>query len=263
MINTYGNKPNRFFGPSQQHIKMAEGTFMGVEANRITAKLSGLSDIRIPYREINSSRVVLKAGETNVLLNNFGLGDNATFLAIVVSYDEKSVFEADNYLNYSTYSDKNTLFSFSQLLVLTGNSQNRIEQLYLHNPNPNFPVMVDILVANIDEQYSFFRKKYELETILFDVEKVTYLNDNLYTGQVDIEESDYVMGLDFLIGYFGIRLFDKKSKQIEDISIFLTLEKLDEFGTFVEVDDIDEIGWYRITIEDLDITLTIKVITVI
>lgn len=260
MINTYGNKPNRFFGPSQQHIKMAEGTFMGVEANRITAKLSGLSDIRIPYREINSSRVVLKAGETNVLLNNFGLGDNATFLAIVANYDERSIFEADNYLNYSTYSDKNTLFSFGQLLVLTGNSQNRIEQLYLHNPNPNFPVMIDILVANIDEQYSFFQKKHELENVLFDVENVTYINDNLYTAELDIEISAYVIDLEFLIEYFNIILFDKKAKQVEDVSMFLILEKLDENGVYVETDEVEQIGWYRIIINDLNITLTIKVI---
>jgi hypothetical protein len=44
----------------------------------------------------------------------------------------------------------------AQMLVLTGNSTNRIKQLYLTNPNTKYPVALEVMVANIDDSYSFF-----------------------------------------------------------------------------------------------------------
>lgn len=42
------------------------------------------------------------------------------------------------------------------MLVLTGNSSNRIKQLYLTNPNIKYPVTIEIMIANIDDSYSLF-----------------------------------------------------------------------------------------------------------
>jgi hypothetical protein len=147
---------NRFFGSVQQHIKFYQGSLVAVEGPHMTHKMSSLPSLRIPFQQVMSSRIVLRAGQTDYLLNHLGLGDNVTFLAITAKYDEKSKFESDNYVQYSYYSDKNRLFNFSNLLVLTGNSENRIEQLYLHNPNENMPVVLEVMVAIIDEFYDYF-----------------------------------------------------------------------------------------------------------
>lgn len=147
---------NRFHGPVQTHIKMYQGSFVAVEGPNMTHKMSTLPSIRFPYQQVLSARITLRAGQTNYLLNHLGLGDNATFLAITAQYDNKSKFEADNYVQYSYYSNKAKLFSFSQILVLSGNSENRIEQLYLHNPNQNSAVVLEVMVALIDEYYDFF-----------------------------------------------------------------------------------------------------------
>ena len=40
--------------------------------------------------------------------------------------------------------------------MLTGNSANRIEQLYLTNPNSKYAVTLDVMVAVIDDNYTFF-----------------------------------------------------------------------------------------------------------
>lgn len=147
---------NRFFGPVQTHIKMYQGSFVAVEGPNMTHKMNTLPTMQFPYQQVLSARVTLRGGQTNYLLNHLGLGDNATFLAITALYDGKSKFEADNYIQYSYFSNKNKLFSFAQMLVLTGNSENRIEQLYLHNPNQNSTVVLEVMVGVIDEYYDFF-----------------------------------------------------------------------------------------------------------
>ena len=143
------------FGPSSQYIKTNSGDFIATEGSNIRERLI-LSDLRIPYKQILKSRVILKGGQANYLLNHLGFGDNATFLAIKAVYDSKSIVETDNYVQYSYYDDLGRTYTFSQLLTLTGNSTNRVKQLYLTNPNPNYPVYLDVMVAVLDDNYSFF-----------------------------------------------------------------------------------------------------------
>jgi hypothetical protein len=146
---------NSIFGNTSQFIKLQGSDFVAIENMNTVERLIG-SDIRIPYKQLLKSRVILKAGQTNYLLNHLGLGDNATFLAIKATYNTSSVNEEDNYVDYYYYSNLSTRLSFNQLLVLTGNSANRIEQLYLTNPNTKYAVVLDVMVAVIDDEYTFF-----------------------------------------------------------------------------------------------------------
>lgn len=143
------------FGPSAQYIKVNGGDFVAIEGSNILERLI-VSDLRIPYKQILKSRVILKPGQTNYLLNFLGLGDNATFLAIKAVYNAKSVLEEDNIVHWSFYDDLSKVYSFAQMMVLTGNSTNRVKQLYLSNPNVNYSVSLEVMVAVIDENYSFF-----------------------------------------------------------------------------------------------------------
>jgi hypothetical protein len=143
------------FGPGGQYIKTNAGDIVATDGANVREKLM-LSDMRIPYKQILKSRVVLKPGQVNYLMNHLGMGDNATFLSMRATYDKKSVYEEDNYVEYSYYDDLVKIHSFGQVLVLTGNSKNRIKQLYLNNPNQKYPVSIDIMVAVIDDSYSFF-----------------------------------------------------------------------------------------------------------
>jgi hypothetical protein len=146
---------NSIFGNTSQFIKIQGSDFVAIEGVNTVERLIG-SDIRIPYKQLLKSRVILKAGQANYLLNHLGLGDNATFLAIKATYNNASVNEEDNYVDYYYYDDLSSRFSFNQLIVLTGNSQNRVKQLYLTNPNTKYSVTLDVMVAIIDEEYSFF-----------------------------------------------------------------------------------------------------------
>jgi hypothetical protein len=143
------------FGNRSQFIKTNGGDFIAVEASNTRERLI-LSDLRIPYKQILKSRVILKTGQTNYLLNHLGLGDNATFLCIKAVYDAKAVIEADRYVNWSYYDDLTRINSFADMMVLTGNSTHRIPQLYLTNPSDKYPVYLDVMVGVIDDNYSIF-----------------------------------------------------------------------------------------------------------
>ncbi len=143
------------FGTKSQFIKTNGGDFIAVDGSNTRERLI-LSDLRIPYKQILKSRIILKTGQINYLLNHLGLGDNATFLCMKVAYDGKSVIEADNYVNWSYYDDLTRVNHFSDMMVLTGNSTNRIPQLYLTNPSIKYPVYIDVMVGVIDDSYSIF-----------------------------------------------------------------------------------------------------------
>ena len=78
------------FGSGSNYIKVSNGSFVAIEGSN-TAENLILSNLRMPYKQLLKGRVLLKIGQKDYLLNHLGLGDNATFLAIKVTYDPKSV----------------------------------------------------------------------------------------------------------------------------------------------------------------------------
>jgi hypothetical protein len=143
------------FGNGFNYIKVGNGEIVAIQGSNTMERLP-LSDLRIPYKQLLKSRIILKPGETNYLLNFLGLGDNATFLAMKVIYDPKSKKESENYLTWSFYDNLTTVNTIGQLMVLTGNSENRIKQIYLTNPNTKYPVSIEVMVGVIDDENSFF-----------------------------------------------------------------------------------------------------------
>lgn len=164
------------FGPKSQYIKTNNGDFIAIEGSD-TKERQILSDLRIPYKQILKGRIILKPGQVNYLLNHLGMGDNATFLSIKATYDKKSTNEANNIVKWN-YTEDYRLYSFAQLLVLTGNSTDRIKQIYLSNPNPNYPVTLEVMIAVIDDQYSFFAN--EVDQTGFSFYDLEYTNIQTY-----------------------------------------------------------------------------------
>lgn len=143
------------FGSSEKYIKFLNSDLVAIEGAN-TVERQFLKDIRIKYAQILKGRIILKPGQIDYLLNHLGLGDNATFLSIAASYDPKSKVEADNYVVYNFADDLSKNHYFAQLMILTGNSAYRVPQLYLTNPNAKYAVALDVMVAVIDDNYSFF-----------------------------------------------------------------------------------------------------------
>ena len=206
-----------FGGTGNNYIKVGNGEFVAIEGATMAERL-GVSELRMPYKQLLKSRIILKEGQVNYLLNFLGLGDNATFLAIKSTFNASSVIEADNFINYSFYDDLTKVYSFAQMMVLTGNSTNRIKQLYLTNPNTKYPVVLDIMIGIIDDSYSFF-------------------NDTLNqsgTSFVNLEYTDintYVVGESIVI--------NDKSNPVKPL-IYITLsniQSIQKTGTIIVIDD--------------------------
>ncbi|MCK9475647.1 MAG: hypothetical protein M0R46_07005 [Candidatus Muirbacterium halophilum] len=141
------------FGNKSQYIKTYNGDVVSIEGSITTEKLL-LSDLKIPYKQILKSRIILKAGQVNYLLNHLGLGNEATFILIKAIYNQKSIIESDNYICWN-YSDNISKINFmDDVMLLTGNSIHRIPQLYLTNPNLDYDVTLDVMVAVIDNAYA-------------------------------------------------------------------------------------------------------------
>lgn len=143
------------FGNQSQYIKFQNSDIVAIEGVNTVERLLG-SDIRIPYKQLLKSRVILKSGQVNYLLNHLGMGDNATFLAIKATYNSASVNEEDNYILWNYYDNFSTQYPLGRIMILTGNSTNRIKQLYLTNPSSKYDVVLDVMVASIDDTYNFF-----------------------------------------------------------------------------------------------------------
>jgi hypothetical protein len=208
---------NSLFGKGSQYIKINGGDFIAVEGSNTVEKLI-TSDIRMPYKQLLKGRVMLKAGQINYLLNHLGVGDNATFLSIKATYDQKSVIETDNYITYSYYDYPVQNLNFAQLLVLTGNSSNRIPQLYLNNPNTKYPVILDVMVGVIDDSYSFF-------------------NDDINQSGTSFTGLEYTDIKSFVVGE-SIAVYDKNVPAKALIYLGLSfINSISLNGTFLVIDD--------------------------
>lgn len=146
---------NSLFGSTNNYIKFQGGDLIAIEGPN-TVERQMLSDLRFNYKQLLRGRIILKPGQVNYLMNHLGLGDNATFVSLVARYDVKSKIEEDNYINWTFYDDLTKIYPMSNYMCLTGNSTNRVKQLYLTNPNPNYAVTIDVMVAVLDDSYNFF-----------------------------------------------------------------------------------------------------------
>jgi hypothetical protein len=140
---------------SSQYIKINNSDFVAIQGS-ITMERLLMGDVRISYKQIIKSRVILKEGQVNYLLNHLGLGDNATFLAMKATYNVKSVHKEDNYILWNYYDDFSKVYPMAEMMVLTGSPDSRIKQLYLTNPSTKYPVVLDLMIAVIDDEYSYF-----------------------------------------------------------------------------------------------------------
>jgi hypothetical protein len=207
------------FGNRSQYIKFQNSDLVAIEGvNTVERLLAG--DVRMPYKQILKSRIVLKKGQVNYLLNHLGMGDNVTFLAIKATYNSSSVNEEDNYLLWNYSDDFSKLYPMAQFMLLTGNSTNRIKQIYLTNPNDKYDVILDIMVASIDDTYSFFNDPF----------------GQTGTSFVGLSWQDIQS---FIVGT-SIVLNDKNGNPLIYIEL-VNINSITRTGTFITIDD-DALG---------------------
>lgn len=131
---------------SNNYIKVGNGQFMAVEGPNTTERLM-LNDLRIPYDQVFKGRFTLNPEQEEFALTCSYDTFIVTFLAIKVIYNQKSVIEEDNYLQWSYKKTKNTKHYIGKMLVLTGNSINKVPDIIISNPNKKHDVTIEVMMG--------------------------------------------------------------------------------------------------------------------
>jgi len=145
-------QPNKMLSPTSRVIRFYQCSLISTEGPSINGKLN-LSGIEIPYESQFTSRMILNPGSVNQPIMYGFLGNNITFLALKITYDEtnpRCVIEEEQFIEYWFEDDSTTIRQANKLLILTGNSTNRVPQVYLNNPG-EVKVYVDVLAANMSQ----------------------------------------------------------------------------------------------------------------
>jgi len=133
------------FGSNNNYIKVGNGQFMAVEGANTVERLI-LSDLRIPYDQLFKGKFTINPEQEDFALVCSYDTFMVTFLAIKVIYNPKSVIEEDNYLNWS-YQGATGSFNIGKMLVLTGNSINKVPDILITNPSSKYDVTIEVMMG--------------------------------------------------------------------------------------------------------------------
>jgi hypothetical protein len=134
------------FGANNNYIKVGNSQFMAVEGANTVERLM-LNDLRIPYHQIFKGKFTLNPEQEDFALTCSYDTFIVTFLAIKVIYNQKSVIEEDNYLQWSYKKSKDTKYYIGKMLVLTGNSINKVPDIIISNPNKKHDVTIEVMMG--------------------------------------------------------------------------------------------------------------------
>lgn len=133
---------------TDKYIKFLNGDLVAIEGKDTLERMI-LGDLVFRYKDIYKTKLTLKKGEENYLLNNFE--DKITFLSISARYDPTSKIDDKNFVRWNWTGDGN-LHTFNKLLLLTTNKKNPFRSIYLHNPNLEYGVQIEVMVASSLEE---------------------------------------------------------------------------------------------------------------
>lgn len=143
---------NNLLSGTNKTIEFYKSCVIAKEGPNMISKM-GLEDLEIEYDSVFTTRQTL-ASQTRDMPIMYGfLGTDITFLLIKPNYGNMSPQNcsgATQYLEYYFENEPLVRRTFTNLLVLSGDENHRIPQVYLYNPNSDI-VTIDIMAANLDE----------------------------------------------------------------------------------------------------------------
>lgn len=154
-------KSNPLLPPTSKVIRPYNCSFVSIEGPSTTGTLS-LSGLEIKYDSCLTTRLTLNPESqgqpllygffSNSVLDSRNLGPY-TFVMIKVTYptgEASCVDEEDNYLEFYFADDPGTIRYIGKLMVLTGNSVNRVPLIYLNNPTGCY-IDIDVMLGSLDQ----------------------------------------------------------------------------------------------------------------
>lgn len=204
--------------PTTRVIKFYECAAIAVEGPNIIGKLN-LAGVEIPYESQYTTKISLNPGAQNQPLLYGFLGHEVTYLLLKVTYDEtdpRCMIEEEQFIEYYLEDNPTTVRYINKLLLLTGNSQRRIPQIYLNNPS-DLRVDIHALVANGAQS------DISLEDITDDTISITNLYHNsiisdtfwncttFVSGSTQFQVYDYDGNISLYLDYDEVETIERES----------------------------------------------------
>jgi len=242
---------NNLLAGTSKSIEFYNTCVIAKEGPNMVSKM-GLGGIEIDYDSVLVTRQTL-ASETRDTPIMYGfLGTDITFLMIIPNYGDmnpQNCSGSTQYLEYYFEDQPLVRRTFTDILVLSGDADHRIPQVYLYNPNSS-TVTVDIMAANLDENTistSLVPTYSELQGLSFS----SIQTDQIYgvgcTGSTQFEIYDINNDLQMVIPYNKIdiitienELLTVSTKSDDDIkltflSAFNALQALSRMNWVMEM----------------------------
>lgn len=141
---------NSIFQPIAKFIKFINNDLSVINGVNNVNSLP-LCNLKINYEQYQRISVQVPKSQIDYVLSFPMLGINTTFIAIKPTYC--GINPDLNYLKWKFQSSSDAKWSFTNLLILTGTSNNPIPPILIDNPNPDCTVILDILVSAMDNDY--------------------------------------------------------------------------------------------------------------
>jgi len=215
-------QPNILLTPTEKLIKPYECSFIVTEGPNMKGKLN-LQGLEIKYDSFYVSQLTLNEASSDQPIIFGFLGENVTFLMVRAKYmplDPNWAIETEQFIQYYYKDDPTKIRTMGQLLVLTGNSTNRIPQIYFNNPSLRYKVYLEILTANLPQanltntsqysQNSSFNALYS-NSIISNVINFTYPSS---TGSTELQIIDINNNVVSVIPYENIKTINKVESNI-------------------------------------------------
>lgn len=212
-------KPNILLTPTEKLIKPYECSFIVIEGPNLKGKID-LQGLEIGYNSFYVSQLTLNPNSKDQPLIYGFLGDDVTFLLVRAKYlplDPNWAIETEQYINYYFGDEPGQIRSMGQLLVLTGNSTNRIPQIYFNNPSSIYQVYLEVLMANLPQSDLTNTNQYTQKGAFSNLYWNSLISDVIYystptsTGSTELKVIDVNGDSLIAIPYNNIRTIIKDS----------------------------------------------------
>lgn len=179
---------------------------VGVISGSKTLAAVDLCNVNIPYENYQKISIKILPGMEDFILDFPTLGNKPTFLMIVAKYCDKDPNNQFMYWNFIHSADAPNVMT--NIMVLTGTSNNPIPKIKITNPSEKCPIMLDILVAGDVTDFSDTEQYIYIGDLTFcDI----YLYDDGILGIKNEEaEEDFTINIANIINF--IKMDDYKIK---------------------------------------------------
>lgn len=197
---------NMLLTPTEKLIKPYECSFIAIEGPNLKGKID-LQGLEIKYESFYVSQLILNEKAKDQPIVYGFLGENITFLLIRAKYlplDPNWAIETEQYIQYYYADDPARIRTMGQLQILTGNSTNRIPQLFFNNPSSIYKVYIEILAANLAQSdITVQQTGHYTPTSIF---------GSLYHNSIISDEVNYVMP--YSVGSSELQILDSTGSTV-------------------------------------------------